>query len=151
MRQLLVVGLLAVVAACGSPSPTPSASSSPAVSATPVREFGVLGDVDAAGRTVSYLEAELFVDDEAEVEAAKDGRNVPNRFYVREGTTTRTLPVAPDAAVSVLGYDAEGNFSPVPLSVDEFLAHDPVIDVTPFYWLDVADGRIVGITAVESP
>lgn len=147
MRHLLLVGLLAVVASCGSPSP----SLSPAVAATPVQEFGVLEEVDAAGRTVSFLEAELFVDDEAEVEAAKDGRNAPNRFYVREGTTTRTLPVAPDAAVSVLGYDAEGNFSPVPLTVDGFLAHDPVIDVTPFYWFDVADGRIVGITAVESP
>jgi len=93
MRHLLVVGLPAVVAACGSPSPTPSPPSSPAVSAT-VREFGVLGDVDAEARTVSYLEAELFVDDEAQVEAAKDGRTAPNPFYVREGTTTRTLPVA---------------------------------------------------------
>lgn len=147
MRHLLTVGLLAVVAGCGSPSPSPSQS----VSATPVRDFGVLGDVDADGRTVSYLEAELFVDDEAEIEAAKDGRNAPNRFYVREGTTTRTLPVAPDAVVTVLGHDAEGNFSPVPLSVDGFLAHDPVLDLTPFYWFDVADGRIVGITAVESP
>lgn len=147
MRHLLLASLLVIIAGCGSPSPSPSQS----VSATPVRDFGVLGDVDADGRTVSYLEAELFVDDEAEVEAAKDGSNAPNRFYVREGTTTRTLPVAPHAVVTVLGYDAEGHFSPMPLTVEGLLAHDPVIDATPFYWFDVADGRIVGITAVESP
>jgi hypothetical protein len=39
----------------------------------------------------------------------------------------------------------------VPLSVDGFLAHDPAIDATPYYWFDIADGQVFAINAVESP
>lgn len=139
MMRILVAISIAGLAACGSPSPTPA------------HEFGVLVSADEAARTVTVQDAALFTDADAEREAAKDGISIGSPFYVRKGTGIRTLALADDATITLLGYDADGNFSPTPASAAMFLAGGPVRDATPYYWFDVTGGRIVGVTAVETP
>jgi hypothetical protein len=118
---------------------------------TTSRQFGVLISTDPTAGTVTFREAALFTGDEAAVEAARDGRQIGGPFYVRLGSQTRTLALAPDAKVVLLGYDSAGDFSPVPADAATFLYGSPLRDATPYYWFDLDGDRIVGLTAVESP
>ncbi|GIW19780.1 MAG: hypothetical protein KatS3mg065_0076 [Chloroflexota bacterium] len=119
--------------------------------ATTTRQFGVLVSTDPTAGTVTFREATLFTGDEAAIEAARDGRQVGGPFYVRLGSQTRTLALAPDANVVLLGYDSAGDFSPVPADAATFLHGSPLRDATPYYWFDLDGDRIVGVAAVESP
>lgn len=135
----VAIALAALVAAAG------------CLPSTTVRQFGLLVATDPSTRMVTFREATLFTGEEAAVEAAKDGRQIGSPFYVRLGSRTRTLTLAPEATVVLLGYDAEGNFSPVPGDPLTFLHGGPSRDATPYYWFDIEGDRIVGVTAVETP
>jgi hypothetical protein len=80
------------------------------------RTFGVLESIDLPARSVTYAPSALFTGDEAVAEAAKDGATAPNGYYVRMGANAVVAELAEGAVLELLGWDAEGNLVPLPVT-----------------------------------
>ena len=160
--------ILAVVLAACDASVTTSATPSIAPPVEPTAStngdslFGAIVDFDRATRSVKVDLAQFLGGDEAIAAAREDGvigptQDLPNPFYVRDLKEQRTLAVAADAAVVVLGYDAEGGTQMTPISLEEFASfwrHGPASGAWTdalYYWFSPSDGSVDRIEAQYIP
>jgi hypothetical protein len=148
LRAWAAATVLAVtVAACAPPPQTASPTSAP------VRSFVRLDGFDLAAGTLLVTDAEFLSGDDATraAQEAGDPWGAPNGFFIRLLATTRALQIDPDARITVNGNDAAGDYSLVPISVAVLVAalgggaSPEAMDSSPYWWIDVADGRIVAI------
>lgn len=115
------------------------------------RTFGVLDSIDLSAGTVTYAPSEFFTGDDAVTEAAKDGANAPNGFYVRRGPSTVAAELAEGAVLELLGWDAEGNLVPLPVTDEEFPGTSEAWGRTSYYWFTVEGGRVIEVVAQYTP
>ena len=116
----LVAALIIGLIACGGPSPTgpTSTPAEPTPVPTPVptasgaarRAVGF----DPATLVLRFTDAQIFFNEEADRAAREDGHpgGAPNPVWIRDLFTTGTLPIAPDARITLLGFDAFGQRIP---------------------------------------
>lgn len=163
---IVLTVLLSACSSSTSPSAEPgsSATSSPSPGADE-RLFGEIVAIDANVPSITLDLGQLFGGggpDEANAAARADGvigpnEDLPNPFYVRDLHERRTIGLDPAATVVVLGYDAEGNTLPTPVSLSEFVAlwrsGPPSGAWMPavYYWCSLRDSRVVGIEAEYTP
>ncbi len=172
-----LAGVAVLVGACAGPGPTRSTLSSPiptpttVVAATPAalgagreeRLFGKVAAIDWAGRAVTLDLQQWFDDIDAANAAARQdgvipaGQTLPEPFYVRDLRERLTVPLGPSVAVVVLGYDAEGNIEPRPVSLVEFAfgwqTGPPSNEWTPavYYWCSTSNGVVTRMEAQYVP
>ena len=163
MRRCAVLLLPALLASCapsatGSVAPTGDPSPSPADN----RLFGAIVGIEPGPLTVDVDLAHMFGLEDGIKAAREDGvigpnDDLPNPFYIRNLHERRTLRIAPDATVTVLGYDAEGNTQMTPIPLGEFVslwrtgpASGTWIDAL-YYWFSPADGVVDRIEAQYIP
>ncbi len=153
---LLIGGCAATAVPSQSPAPTDLVGTDESV-------IGKVVAIDLAARAITLDVVQWFDGPDAANEAARsDGvigpaEDLPEPFYVRDLGQRRTLPLASDAKVIVLGHNAEGNTLPTEVGLAEFVAlwrHGPESGVwTPavYYWCTVRDGTIRRIEAQYVP
>ena len=148
-RGWLIVLLL--LAACA-PAPSPSWS------APAARFFGRINDV--TGGSVTLAAASFLTGQAAEDAARQDGREAPGGFYIRDLHRVEVLAVTGPVDITVLGYDAAGNPSPMPFditrlgaAIDAWNAGAALPDLywTNYWWFSVVDGTVVKIEAQYLP
>jgi len=158
-------GLIVVVllAACA-PSITiePASTVSPSPPPATDRLFGAIAGIDPGAPSVDVDLAQFFGLEDGIEAAREDGaigpnEDLPNPFYVRNLHERRTLALAANATVVVLGYDAEGNTQMTPVSLEEFVlfwrtgpASGAWIDAL-YYWFSPPDGDVDRIEAQYIP
>jgi hypothetical protein len=137
----------------------------PGSSAAEERVFGEIVAVDADAPSITLAVGQSFGaggPDEANDAARADGvigpgEDLPNPFYVRDLHQRRTLPVAGNALVEVLGHDGEGDVVPREVGLGEFLrlwrTGSPSGDwgAASYYWCAVSDRGVVSIVAQYVP
>jgi hypothetical protein len=167
--RLLTASLLALVAAAGlggcGGSQEPSAPQAPTATtaapasnaATPTTaEPVVLADgrhpvylktVDPDGRTITFDLIQFFTGEAATKAAAEDNKESPppNDYYIRNvNPRLRTLPVAPDApiTVNVLAAQTTGSSTKdVSVTLEKLAGYFPNSGTPPF-WITVAQGQV---------
>ena len=167
--RLLTASLLALVAAAGlagcGGSQEPSAPQAPTATtaalatnaATPTTaEPVVLADgrhpvylktVDPDGRTITFDLIQFFTGEAATKAAAEDNKESPppNDYYIRNvNPRLRTLPVAPDApiTVNVLAAQTTGSSTKdVSVTLEKLAGYFPNSGTPPF-WVTVAQGQV---------
>jgi hypothetical protein len=142
---VMLVLACAALGCDGSVASTPP-SPSPSPGPTPVRIGIRLDRVDATGPSIAFHDAVIQIGPTA----------ADIRLEVAD--TTGVLPIDPAAAVTLIGWDAEGNRVAKPASVDIFVrvftALVPVQGwdaASPYLFLTVENGRITGIEQPELP
>jgi hypothetical protein len=140
-------------------SPSASATASAAAAEIPDgRSFGYIKSVDESARTISFDLAQFLEGDAADKAYREDNglssdEEVDNDYYIRnENTRLRTLHVASDASIQVVGDPpdtVEGNWA-------DFAAAFDSDEIAPFnedgsasyrgtngkYWVTVEDGEV---------
>jgi len=156
----VTIALACAILGCGGPVATPAPASEPTpvpTVAPPAGRFAIqVLSVDAAALAVRYASAEILFDDAADQAAKEDGHpgGAPNRVWVRDLQARGTLPIDPDASVTLMSRDAAGNRVPRSATVDILVrvftaaAPAPGWDNSPYLFVVVEDGRI---TAIEQP
>jgi hypothetical protein len=167
--RLLTASLLALAAAAGlagcGGSQEPSAPQAPTATtaalatnaATPTTaEPVVLADgrhpvylktVDPDGRTITFDLIQFFTGEAATKAAAEDNKESPppNDYYIRNvNPRLRTLPVAPDApiTVNVLAAQTTGSSTKdVSVTLEKLAGYFPNSGTPPF-WITVAQGQV---------
>jgi hypothetical protein len=167
--RLLTASLLALVAAAGlggcGGSQEPSAPQAPTATtaapasnaATPTTaEPVVLADgrhpvylktVDSDGRTITFDLIQFFTGEDATKAAAEDNKESPpaNDYYIRNvNPRLRTLPVAPDApiTVNVLAAQTTGSSTKdLSVTLEKLAGYFPNSGTPPF-WITVAQGQV---------
>jgi hypothetical protein len=145
------------VATTGAPGPTAGA---PATSEPVVLEGGrhpvYLKTVDPEGRTITFDLIQFFTGAAAVKAAAEDGEESPppNDYYIRNvNSKLRTLPVAPDAAITANTLTARSSGSAtkdVPLTLEELAGYFPASGADPF-WITVNGGQVTRIAQQYLP
>jgi hypothetical protein len=155
----LALALLAL-AACGGDSGSEPAAE-PSTEIQTAERFGYIRSVDTSTEpaTLEFDEAEWLTGEAAQEAAEADGAieagsPVPNDYYVRNpDESTRTLEIAPDAAVTAIRCQLcrEGK----PGTLEDFLAAFSVAKPTTYaddyrgaksqYWLSIEDERVLAI------
>jgi hypothetical protein len=162
--SLLVLVAVAGLAGCGG-SQEPSAPQAPTATtaalatnaATPTTaEPVVLADgrhpvylktVDPDGRTITFDLIQFFTGEAATKAAAEDNKESPppNDYYIRNvNPRLRTLPVAPDApiTVNVLAAQTTGSSTKdVSVTLEKLAGYFPNSGTPPF-WITVAQGQV---------
>jgi hypothetical protein len=142
---------LLLLGACA-PSPSPSSS------APEIRLFGRITAVTTERVTVAA--ASFLTGKAAEDAAREDGREAPGGFYIRDLRRVDVLAVVGNVDISVLGYDAAGNPSPVPFdlarlgaAIDAWNSGAGLPDLywTNYWWFSVVDVTVVKIEAQYLP
>jgi hypothetical protein len=145
------------------PTAEPAAPSAPstAVPATEGTELRAIRveRVDVTTGVVDFSDVRVFFDREADKAAREDGvpGGAPNPVWIRELGTSGSLELDPDATVTMLGYDAEGNRIPKPADVATFVRVFTVKEASGAWeraelvFVAVQDGRITSIAAIETP
>ena len=119
----LVAALIIGLIACGGPSPTgpTSTPAEPTPVPTPVptasgaaRRAVRIEGFDPATLVLRFTDAQIFFNEEADRAAREDGHpgGAPNPVWIRDLFTTGALPIAPDARITLLGFDAFGQRIP---------------------------------------
>lgn len=124
-----VVAAVVAVIACGGPSQTapvagpaqltPAPTPVPTPVVTPVvtgrRAVRVEG-IDPTTMVLRFTDAQIFFGAEADRAAREDGNpgGAPNPVWVRDLFTRGALPIAQDARITLLGFDADGQRIPQP-------------------------------------
>jgi hypothetical protein len=110
------------------------------------RHPAILLSVDAVARTARFDLVQFLTGAAADAAAAEDGKEtpVPNGYYTRNvSDRLRTLPVAPDARITVNALaGAESGGKDVRYTLDQ-LASRIVAGQTHVFWLTVRANRIV--------
>jgi hypothetical protein len=126
--------LVALVSACGgeapsmSPVPTSLPTNTPVVSQSSERLFGQILAIDLAGPSVTIDLRQWFGLPEAVAAAREDGfigpnDDLPEPFYIRDLHERRTLALAKDALVTVLGLGEDRAYTtPMRVTLAEFVA-----------------------------
>jgi len=164
MRRSSGVLLLTVLLVACAPSVTGSLAPTVGPSPSPDddRLFGAIVGIDPSALTVDVDLAQFFGLEDGIAAAREDGvigpnEDLPNPFYVRNLRERRTLGIAPDATVIVLGYDADGNTLMTPISREEFVLFwrtgpaSGAWTAAAYYWLSPADDVIDRIEAQYIP
>jgi hypothetical protein len=166
---VMIVALAVGLAACGSDEPGATESTggdaaqptdsgaAPAQPATTAAAPGeptdmqngrhpvIVEQVDAAGRTVTFDLVQWFDGDAATKAAAEDGEESPppNDYYIRNvNPRLRTLPVAPDARLSLSGVTlGQGGADSTEVDLATVAAKGP----NHLFWATVQGGRIVAL------
>lgn len=163
MRRGATLLLTTLLASCA-PSATGSvaATADPSPSHVDDRLFGSIARVEPGPLTVDVDLAQMFGLEDGIKAAREDGvigpnEDLPNPFYVRDLHERRTLRIAPDATVIVLGYDAEGNTQMTPISLEDFALSwrtgpaSGAWNAALYYWFSPADGAVDRIEAQFTP
>jgi hypothetical protein len=145
----------------GTPSqePTPSVTPSPSPSGPPVLADGrhfVLAERVRRAATAPTLEfdlAEFYTGEEANEVAEQRGDEtpVPNDYYiVNDSSRLRRLPIAPGATVTYIPTDrccepVAGDLRAWIASVNGRRPGDYPPPAYTYWWIEVADGRIVAV------
>ena len=167
----LIVSLAVGLAACGSdepgaaestggdaqPTDSAAAPAQPAPTKAPAgqqaeptdmangRHPVILKQVSVSGRTVTFDLVQWFDGDAATKAAAEDGEESPppNDYYIRNvNPRLRTLPVAPDARLSLSGVTlGQGGADSTEVDLATVAAKGP----NHVFWATVQGGRIVAL------
>ena len=112
---------------------------------------------DPATLALRFTDAQIFFNEEADRAAREDGHpgGAPNPVWIRDLSTTGVLRVAPDARITLLGFDAFGQRIPKPATVAMLViaiagtAPPGTWDQPPTYLFITVEGD--AITDVEQP
>jgi hypothetical protein len=126
------------------------------------RLLGAIVGIEPGPLTVDVDLAQMFGLEDGIKAAREDGvigpnDDLPNPFYVRNLKERRTLRIAPDATVIVLGYDAEGNTQMTPISLEDFALSwrtgpaSGARTAALYYWFSPDDGLVDRIEAQYIP
>jgi hypothetical protein len=137
---------------------TPAPTAIPATEGTGLRSI-LVEKIDVGTGIVHFADVAVYFDREADKAAREDGQpgGAPNPVWIRELGTSGSLALDPEARVTMLGHDAEGNRVPMAADVATFVrvftigAPTRDWDVGPVMFVGVQDGRIVSIEQVETP
>lgn len=153
----LALALASGVIGCDARSPASQVAATPTPDA-PVRFAVRVDGIDIDTGTLRYTNVQIFFNEDAQKAAIEDGQpGAPNPIWIRELATRGALPISPDARVTMVGHDPEGNRVAKQASMASFVrvftagAAATEWTSSPWLFVEVADGQIVTIEQVETP